>query len=321
MKDDKNSSPSKLGHPRSSHEPVRFGSGIVFAPPNIELKSPVLEKNQRGLVISTPLKMTANSLLITPELDAQELRFSLLFWDHLDFPLSLALGIGASADVDFLMSADVMSRSRALGGSGGSELMLDAFVGTFRQLDERDPGRWSLARGEKSLTFPEQYLEEGKGGLSVKLLQAIPVPSKDVPLADLLEFRDKRRAELLALREHLDSIYQTIENSAEKSHASAAALDALDRTIGDLLKVSKESSWKFILSGLELKVDVLDFKLGSAVALGALQMGLPISTSILSGLGATVVPTISIKNGVSLKRSKPSSSPFEYVTYFHRDLF
>jgi Family of unknown function (DUF6236) len=42
------------------------------------------------------------------------------------------------------------------------------------------------------------------------LYKALPVPPEDVALADILGFRDRRRAELLAFRNAMDDLYPTL---------------------------------------------------------------------------------------------------------------
>jgi len=73
-------------------------------------------------------------------------------------------------------------------GEKAVELHLAAF---YRKLDQSEPGVWSLGTGKNSISFPEREMEEGRGVL-VRLYEAIPVPDKDVPLQDILEFRTKR---------------------------------------------------------------------------------------------------------------------------------
>ena len=206
-------------------------------------------------------------------------------------------------------------------GSGDmAEVFLESHLKTYSGLEGRDPGRWSLARGEASLTFQEKDRQSDRG-LIVDLFAAIPVPDKAVPLTDILEFKEKRRAELVALRHHLDEIYQSIVNSADKPHAKAAALQAMDSALVDLLKVSQESGLKMKLSGLEAKIDVLDLKSGVMAAVGALGYGLPLTAAAIAGIAGALVPSFTIKNGFSIKREKRSATPFEYVSRYHRDLF
>jgi hypothetical protein len=74
------------------------------------------------------------------------------------------------------------------------------YLRTYIELNDEEPGVWALSQGEKSL-----FLEHGLGlfsegsGMSLNLLRAIPIPAKDVPLNEILEFKEKRKDELLVL--------------------------------------------------------------------------------------------------------------------------
>lgn len=289
---------------------------------SINLASAPLGANERGLVVSVPIKLEAeNSISMAGALDAQELRFSLLFWDRLDFPTSNVFEIGGGTEVEFLESANILRRSRAVSAGGEvASLMFESHMNTFRALDARDAGKWSVARGETSMGFrPDEVVADR--GFVLELLQAIPVPNRDVPLDDILQFKLKRHAELIALRHHLENVYLQIGRSLDQDLAKALALEEIDKATSDLLKVGRESGMKLKLSGFDAKLDVLDLKAGSLAALGSFQMGLPLTAALLAGVVASVVPTVSLKSGLGLKKREKSATPFEYVSRFHRDLF
>jgi len=67
-------------------------------------------------------------------------------------------------------------------------------------------------------------------GLGLELIEAIPLPDKDVPLNEILEFKLKRNDEFVALRTELDSIGSAL-NSAENSASE------LQRAVGHIDKV------------------------------------------------------------------------------------
>ena len=161
--------------------------------------------NQRGLVISCPITISGTSFhLKTTALDPQELRFALLFWGKLDFPINKVFPIGLEEDAQFLASEGILSRTDLQGlgsgdmagslrritiGPGVGDMMPQAVaqehVDAYRFLDEQEPGVWSLGRGENAVSFPDADVEPGRGAL-IRLYQAIPVPDKDVPFQDIL---------------------------------------------------------------------------------------------------------------------------------------
>jgi len=253
-------------------------------------------------------------------LDPQLIRFGLLFWDRLDFPSTFFYGASTRGDADYLIETGVLRRTKVevVGTLDGKDI-LDVYLGAFRALDEREPGRWSLARGENSISFPDKDLDRDNG-LLFQLHQAIPVPNKDVPLADILEFKRRRHAEHLALRHHLEDVFQAVRAAPVRPLADITAFEKLELALADHVKVSRETGFKLVLGGLQAK---LDLKLADAIlpaVTGVVTTGT--MESVTHALGVTGLAALySLGSSVSLKRRRQSDTPFEYVSLFHRDLF
>jgi len=272
--------------------------------------------DERGLVISPPIEISPNGgvLVKNPNLDPQEMRWNLLFWDKLDFPEQFAFGFNLSPDLQFLVDCKILQRTRVnvAGGTGG-DVLRAAHVGAFRLLEGKEPGQWSIATGERSLSFPDIDLEIGRGAL-IQLHRAIPVPDKDVPLQDILEFRTKRRTELLALRHHLENIYQRILAAGDGALAIKSEVEALQAAIADHIKASKETGFKFRSVSLNANLNLVK---GAAVAGGALALGLPVVGALLAGTAAS----INIGPGTALQWGKATGTPFRYVSAYHEAVF
>jgi hypothetical protein len=272
--------------------------------------------NERGLVISSPVEISGRSLNIkNSDLDPQELRFSLLFWDKLNFPTNNIINLGLNDDSQFLAETKILERLHVTVGGAGD--MAQAFqlahVHAFKTFDQMQPGVWSLATGENSISFLDGDLEMGRGIL-VRLYQAIPVPNKDVPLQDILEFREKYRAELLALRHHLDAIYQRILAAGDGALALNSELSALESAIADYIKTARAVRFPFVGMSFDASLNV-----PAAVAAGmaAFETGLGGITSLLAGAAAgfAVGPT------ASLKKHKDGQIPFRYISSYNERVF
>src|SRR5437667_6766069 len=94
-------------------------------------------------------------------LDPQELRFSLLFWDKLDFPHNNLVALGLDAEAQVLQSAGILSRTwvRIIGGGDSTSMFILGHVAAFRILDEREPGVWSLGAGKNAISFAPDDIE------------------------------------------------------------------------------------------------------------------------------------------------------------------
>jgi len=274
--------------------------------------------DMRGLVVSSQITLEGTSVRIRQfNLDSQELRSNLLFWDRLSFPKTRLANFPMSDDEQYLIDTGVLERRQFETTreriTDPAAMFLEAHLKAFRELDREEPGAWSLATGERSLSFPETELTDGRGVL-VKLHQAIPVPDKDVPLNEVLEFRERRRDELIGLRHHLERIYLRIVEAGDGDLALRTESEALERAIADHTKASREARFSLRLSGLSASLNLL----GWTVASGALYTaGLPLVESVLGG----AVPSLSVSIGAGLKGRQAIATPFKYVSSYNRELF
>jgi hypothetical protein len=271
---------------------------------------------ERGLVISVPITADQNQFHVFARLDEQELRFSLLFWDKLDFPQNNLVMTG-DPNADFLESAGILKKTMVRLPLSGQikmgEKYLEAHLAAYRSLDEAEPGVWSLGTGKNSVSFPERELEQGRGVL-VRLYEAIPVPDKDVPLQDVLEFRTKYRDELLALRYYLEAIYQRILNAGDGELALKSEVESLEKAIVDYLKVAKAVRIPFVNASFEANLNV-PAAIGTGFA--TYSTGLGIAASLLAGAAAG----FGLGPSVALKEHKASQTPFRYISSFHKRVF
>ena len=275
-----------------------------------------LPSGTRGLVVSAPIEISSGRLLVkSSDLDPQELRFSLLFWDLLDCPDNNVVSLHPGQDAEFLASAGILQRTRVQIGISGAmeELFRTAHIGAFRMLDAAEPGVWSVATGDRSISFLDSELKTGRGAL-VQLHRAIPVPDKDVHLQDVLSFREKRRDELLALRHHLERIYSRVTNSGDQQLSVRSECEALDQAVSNYVKSTKGLGLSMRLASLEASLNLAGPTVSSLVAY---HKGLSVTDAALVGLGAA----ITIKAGAGLLRSKSVETPFRYVSSYHNELF
>ncbi len=280
--------------------------------------------SRRGLVISPPVTISETGLLIKDSnIDPQELRSYLLFWDVLDFPENNLVGFGLSQDVQFLKDAGVLQRTR-IGFSGSitdmAQGVLRAHTLAYNILDQKEAGVWSLARGEKSFSYSEDQLKVGRGAL-FSLFNALPVPKYDVPLNDILEFKKKRNAELIALRIHLEKIYHRITSSEDPGLSLHTEIDDLQRSIADFIKTAKETRLPFVLSGLEIRLDYTDIAKAAMGAQLGRQFAADYNLALVGELLGVVVSGIKIESGVGLRDKVITSLPFEYISSYHQQVF
>lgn len=84
----------------------------------------------------------------------------------------------------------------------------------------------------------------------------LPVPNMDVPIQDILEFKERRSDELRRLRGEIDDLevrLQSAKDSVEIKGIWIEFEDRLESNVADLNKVMKECRWKIrpsVMNGL-----------------------------------------------------------------------
>ena len=98
-----------------------------------------------------------------------------------------------------------------------------------------------------------------KQTLRFDLCNLLPVPGPDVSLNEILEFKERRTDELIALHSYIDELYFEVINSGDFELSKAKAFDGFKRSIADLdalnsqgwrspIKFNISSSFEFDLS-------------------------------------------------------------------------
>jgi hypothetical protein len=281
---------------------------------------PSYGRPKRGLVVSPPIEITGSSLFVrTSNLDPQELRFALLFWDRLVWPSSRALHFSSGPDEQFLERASILTRPEYTFWGDGAQATANGQIQAFLDLDHREPGQWSLAQGDNSLLIKDRVLESGKG-IAIELHRAIPVPDKDVPLDDILEFKRKRNDELQLLRSELDTLVAAVDRASDITAELKKHIATVDAACTDALRVGKE--WRFPVRLANLKIS-LDLRPFPSIAAGLVGweagkiFGLPTATALLFSAGAS----LKLGGDFGLRSIRPRQGPYRYVYQFHSELF
>jgi hypothetical protein len=314
--------------------------------PNITLKGSTLQSTERGLVIGEPFigvspdGGTQHTIIVDRRIDPTNLRFSLLFWDRLDEPVYTSKALvdllwwepepfspvytkEDDSTRQFLRSAGILQHSFMTGGENGDDVIRKAapHLPIYRALDQRDNGRWSFARHERSAySLPLPELERGRG-LLFEIYDSIPVPTKDVPLDDILGFKQKRYSELLEFRFHLEKLYQSILEAPDRPLAKATALGELDKAISGYIRTIRERKFPFKLGGFQAKLSLDKLLAGLGAYFTSTAAGLSQSGALLTGLTA-FAGSASLSATAGLRDRKSSSvAPFEYVAKYNRAFY
>jgi hypothetical protein len=282
---------------------------------SVKLAHDQLGPDQRGLIIYPKVEVASdNQVSMTGQFDACLLRHAVLMWDFLDWPTSNVIGLGSGdPDVILLLESGTLRRSTveysSFSGGGGKNIK-QVFTETFGALDRRDAGRWSFVRGPSSLSFQEEG-DDGARSLLVELSDAVPIPTAGVPLYEILQYRERRRAELLALRAHLEALYQAILAAPDRKLAQTTELQKLEKAIRDHLASAREARFPLRMHSLQAKLDLKSWGAAAAAYAVSAHEGTSLALQIGGAAAAALIASVSATISPQVKRT---STPFEYIS-------
>lgn len=283
---------------------------------------------QRGLVVSPPITINGTSLFAkSSNLDPQELRCFTLLWDKIVWPSSRAIYFASGPDEQFLESTGFLTRPDYTFSGFGGEVILRAQLAAFNDLNRSEPGAWSLAQGDASLLVPGLNIESS-GNIQLKLTNAIPVPNKDVPLAEVLEFKRKRQDELSNMRHEIDNLAAELNTAQDKEIALEKLIKRVDQSCADAIRVGHEWQFPIRMTNLKTSYKFRPFQTLSGTLVGAFggqAADLSMSQSVLAGItGAAIAtaPAFELSwDRFEWKGLRPRQGPYKYVYQFHNELF
>lgn len=280
----------------------------------------------RGIVITIPFEYDGRTLKVGPQMapTPEALRFYSLYWDKIDWPDNNAISIGSdSAETAFLKDVGILKRSRVnIVGQmiNVGDAMLIAQAETFRYYNDLEPGLWALAQNSHNLYLPEEIAQE-KSRIDLELYRALPVPDEQVPLDDILTFKEKRKDELIAFRGLMDELYLEIISSQDMPRAKTKTIAHLQTSIGDLHRVMSESSISRRLSTVKIELNLSSF-IRDALLAGAAAKTFGFSPEISAIIGvATSAIKCSVNIGPVSKEIPENLRDYAYLHYIEDEIF
>ncbi|MCW7080574.1 MAG: DUF6236 family protein [Candidatus Methanospirare jalkutatii] len=151
--------------------------------------------------------------------------------------------------------------------------------------------------------------------LDAKFMNVLPVPAPDVPITNILKFKEKRRYELLNFREVIDRIYQDIsmaENEGEIKQIVLSYREKIEMEVTKLRKMMKEEYIKTVFGTFKSLLDIKSPDL--LTTLGVSLSGLPLKVKIpILGTIVTIQIGYYLVDKINEQRAKLRKSPFAYL--------
>jgi hypothetical protein len=284
------------------------------------------EQMFRGLVMTCPMEISGSKLFVKQSwLHHEELRYGLLYWDKLVWPSSRAIHFANGVDEDYLASVGVLERPNYTVMGDGAQGLLTGVLMAHQDLCEKQPRAWALLEGENSLSYQRDVTSQPRA-LSIELLRCIPIPQGDVPLPEILEFKERRKDELLFLRVELERLESKAKLSNDPAEFIELSKGDIDKACSDVLKVSTEWQFPVVLAdkSFEFSFDVERMLAASALAGGvALKSGLDLilpGASKVIAATAGVVSQFKVSAKPKLVGLKRDLGPYAYAYRMHKEL-
>jgi hypothetical protein len=249
--------------------------------------------DKRGIVITTPFTFDGTTLSVGSAIDPVSLRHYLLYWDLLDWPDNNIISFDSGgADIECLQSLGVLDRTRVQftsfdGNIGYAILWMQ--LAAFQKRNNEQPGCWSLAQQSQVLASSPKNTFETRT-IEVDLCSAVPVPTADISFEDILQFKEKRHAELLCFRSVMDDLYQEVARAADIPRAKLQAVSQVEKAMQELHAVFGESFARRLISSLKVELNIPNIAVVAAGgAAAATTFGFPLALGAAVGAVAAAV--------------------------------
>lgn len=136
---------------------------------------------------------------------------------------------------------------------------------------------WSLHQVGEGFVSLESS-DKQHSDLRIEIFNALPIPSENVPLADILEFKERKKQQFIDFHEYLDELYKHIITSPDEPLFRAKAYASFEESLSTIRRFSEEK-WRGELNnfnfsfGFESKNDTVDAVLDGASALANAYAG------------------------------------------------
>lgn len=229
---------------------------------------------QRGVVASPAIiSIHGDGFTMERSISAEEVRYYALYWDKIVIPGSNLVYV-AIPEEDVLIKTGVIDRPR-VGFSGlwggadiGHSFALAQSVVAKKLIEEDKSTDWVVHQIGRELGLPPEFIEK-RNTLRLDLINLLPVPSADVAIADVLQFKQRRADELNNLHSTIESAYLEALKSPDPDLATKLAVRELDIAIRNLQTVTSEKWQRTSKFDFSLELNLDGSRLSQGVAAGA----------------------------------------------------
>ncbi|WP_320725885.1 DUF6236 family protein [Enterobacter ludwigii] len=251
---------------------------------------------KRGVVFTVQelLKLNNGKGFTTGKsISAEEVNYLILYWDKLVSPANRFIYLGFDNEEELakcgVLFRPVFTPQGFMDGRGVTDFHARTHVEALKMMRQKEREvDWRMHFFNNEVSIPQEAAQQ-KEVVRFELAELLPVPPKDTPLQEILEFKERRNDELQALHGYLDELYDEVLKSGDFNLQKAKALSGLRASLEDLNKLNSQS-WrspiKFNLSS------AFEYDLNQLMSAGLTAFSALNSTRPLEVLGVGTAVTL-----------------------------
>jgi hypothetical protein len=277
-------------------------------------------------VIAAPgiIRPLEQGFVVERSISNEELRYYILYWDKVVIPGNNMVYIAVPEEDELIASQAIVRPKVQFHGTYQGNQFTEAILGcqaiVAEKLMQDKTVDWVIHQIGDSLTLPPNFVTQ-RDTIRVTLVNVLPVPNAEIPIQEILKFKQNRKDELTELHDSIDELYFEVLNSPDKSLATKKAVLRFQSAIQNIDKTAHEGfkkTRKYDLS-VELNLDGKDIIAGASAGTLIGFFGGGFSIPIAAVIGA-VVPMIKInaKANYTFEPAKRNTK-LSYISKASRD--
>lgn len=281
----------------------------------------------RGIIVNNEYSGNKESLTIHSGcIDPLKLRQYLLYWDKIDYPSNNIIYNELTPDEKYLKDIGILKRTHTNFNINrdiiiNPEILINSQIVALKE-NSKTPGEiWSIAQPTKEIILPSDECKNTRN-IQVELYNCIPVPTANVSIDDILNFKERRYDELQEFRELLDEMYDSIINSCDMDFTKNRSIEKLQNKVIDINKIMNESKIKRFLSNVKVELNINELITAGLKVFVGYEIGQRIGFPSVGSTIGLASATINLSSEFSLK---PNFIPDElkdyaYLFYANKEL-
>jgi hypothetical protein len=253
----------------------------------------------------------------------QELYFYIMYWDKVAVPANSLFYFGLPQETD-LIEAGVLTRPMLniplpMPAEKAFPMIIGSSARMANEIIKDKNTDWVIHDFGDKITLPQESTVD-RNSVRVSLTKVLPAPNYELPIVEILDFKNRRSDELGELHESLDLLYSQILKNPDPDLAAKTEIIRLKNALENIDKVQSEkflSTQKFDLSA-NLDINAKNIAAGAAIGAVFDHYLQPISFPIGAIIGG-IMSSISVKASASKAfTSSKEGSKLSYLSSAYR---